>query len=277
MEDGICENIGCSTKCNRVENLPSISRPGSMVMMTITVQEYETEYWPKLEGAINQLLTMSPGHYSPISYEQMYSCVYKCVCKRYSERLFSDLLQQITQHLEKMSLMFMIEDSTRYIETFHHALNQYLQALAGIVAIFNYMNQHYVESKLKKDLSFELKNLFIQIVAERHIAKLIPLLVDANSKSFSVPPEIMSNLIRNLYNLKPDYAKLRPNLFARYIPNVLEPCRIEDLDKYIAETKQLQRDLNNHPEFISGDQSRKRLIDDESTRIGSFCIHGLNT
>ena len=41
-------------------------------MMTITVEDYETLYWPKLEQAIKQLLTMTPGQYVPISYEQMY-------------------------------------------------------------------------------------------------------------------------------------------------------------------------------------------------------------
>ena len=42
------------------------------VMMTITSEDYEEHYWPKLEQAINQLLTLSPGQYIPISYEQMY-------------------------------------------------------------------------------------------------------------------------------------------------------------------------------------------------------------
>ena len=41
-------------------------------MMTITAEDYEKQYWPKLEQAINQLLTMAPGQYIPISYEQMY-------------------------------------------------------------------------------------------------------------------------------------------------------------------------------------------------------------
>lgn len=45
------------------------------VMMTITIEDYETQYWPKLEGAIDQLLSMTPGQYIPISYEQMYRFV----------------------------------------------------------------------------------------------------------------------------------------------------------------------------------------------------------
>ena len=42
------------------------------VMMTITVEDYETQYWPKLHGAIQQLLTMRAGDSIHISYEQMY-------------------------------------------------------------------------------------------------------------------------------------------------------------------------------------------------------------
>ena len=49
--------------------------PVFLVMMTITVEDYENQYWPKLQGAITQLLTMTPGDYIPISYEQMYRFV----------------------------------------------------------------------------------------------------------------------------------------------------------------------------------------------------------
>ena len=31
------------------------------------------------------------------------SCVYKCVCKQFSERLYSDLLNEITGHLQRLS------------------------------------------------------------------------------------------------------------------------------------------------------------------------------
>jgi len=44
-------------------------------MMSITVEDYETQYWPKLEHAIQHLLTTKPSDYIPISYEQMYTYV----------------------------------------------------------------------------------------------------------------------------------------------------------------------------------------------------------
>ena len=48
--------------------------------MTITNEDYQTQYWPKLESAIDQLLTMTPGQYIPISYEQMYRLVESDFC-----------------------------------------------------------------------------------------------------------------------------------------------------------------------------------------------------
>jgi hypothetical protein len=46
-----------------------------------------------------------------------------------------------------------------------------------------------------------------------------------------------------------EYADLRPHLFARYIPNVLPPTQADELDRYIEETQQMQRDLRTHPLF----------------------------
>lgn len=47
-----------------------------------------------------------------------------------------------------------------------------------------------------------------------------------------------------------EYAQLRPQLFARYIPNVLPPCSLDELDKYVQEAQQMQRDLLTHPDFF---------------------------
>ncbi|KAM6067561.1 CDK2-associated and cullin domain-containing protein 1 isoform 1-T1 [Chlamydotis macqueenii] len=73
------------------------------LMNVITIEDYKSTYWPKLDSAIDQLLTQSPGDYIPISYEQIYSCVYKCVCQQHSEQMYSDLIKKITNHLERVS------------------------------------------------------------------------------------------------------------------------------------------------------------------------------
>ncbi|XP_049633618.1 CDK2-associated and cullin domain-containing protein 1-like [Suncus etruscus] len=72
------------------------------LMNVITIEDYKSTYWPKLDGAIDQLLTQSPGELF-ISYEQIYSCVYKCVCQQHSEQMYSDLIKKITSHLQRVS------------------------------------------------------------------------------------------------------------------------------------------------------------------------------
>lgn len=47
--------------------------------MTLTLEDYESKFWPKLQGAIDQLLNMQPGAYIPISYEQMYRLAWSTI------------------------------------------------------------------------------------------------------------------------------------------------------------------------------------------------------
>ncbi|XP_042314650.1 CDK2-associated and cullin domain-containing protein 1 isoform X5 [Sceloporus undulatus] len=117
---------------------PSASK---FLMNVITIEDYKSTYWPKLDSAIDQLLTQSPGDYIPISYEQIYSCVYKCVCQQHSEQMYSDLIKKITNHLERVS--------------------EELQ------------NKFYIETKLNRDLRNDLIKLFTEHVAEKHIYSLM--------------------------------------------------------------------------------------------------------
>lgn len=253
----------------------------NMVMMAITPKDYETKYWPELKSAIDQLLRAIPGQYLPLSYEQVYSCVYKCVCKQLSERLYEDLMKHITNHLETLSVQLQSHAGTDcrcYIEKFGFSLNQYLQALQGIVPVFNYLNRFYIELKLKQDLTAELKKLFVKFVADRHIDSLISLLDNVHLRPLSISPSVISTLIINLHKIRPEYAQLRPQLFARYIPNILPPCSINELNQYKQEVQQMQRDLLTHPEFFSGDQGRKRPCEDDlSLKVPETCLSSANS
>uniref|UniRef100_A0A7N5P7U7 CDK2-associated and cullin domain-containing protein 1 n=1 Tax=Ailuropoda melanoleuca TaxID=9646 RepID=A0A7N5P7U7_AILME len=143
------------------------------LMNVITIEDYKSTYWPKLDGAIDQLLTQSPGDYIPISYEQIYSCVYKCVCQQHSEQMYSDLIKKITNHLERVSKELQASPPDLYIERFNIALGQYMGALQSIVPLFIYMNKFYIETKLNRDLKDDLIKLFTEHVAEKHIYSLM--------------------------------------------------------------------------------------------------------
>lgn len=54
---------------------------GCLVMNTMTAEDYKESYWPRLEKAVEQLLTQSPVKYSSISYEQIYRLViFRLIC-----------------------------------------------------------------------------------------------------------------------------------------------------------------------------------------------------
>ncbi|ESP03732.1 hypothetical protein LOTGIDRAFT_136878 [Lottia gigantea] len=219
-------------------------------MMSLTVADYENHYWPKLQDAIDQLLTIKPGCYIPISYEQMYSCVYKCVCKQFSERLYKDLLRHMEQHVTHLTEELNNSVNKReFVERFAFTMNQYLQALAGIVPIFNYMNRFYVENKLKTDLNEELRKIFRIQVVDNQISHILNLVDETSSQPFVISPPVMARLIQNLYSLNPEYVNLKPNLFSRYIPNVLPSTSANELERYQVEVKDMQKDIYGTPGF----------------------------
>ncbi|KAM9618154.1 CDK2-associated and cullin domain-containing protein 1 isoform 2-T3 [Trichechus inunguis] len=208
------------------------------LMNVITIEDYKSTYWPKLDGAIDQLLTQSPGDYIPISYEQIYSCVYKCVCQQHSEQMYSDLIKKITNHLERVS--------------------KELQ------------NKFYIETKLNRDLKDDLIKLFTEHVAEKHIYSLMPLLLEAQSTPFQVTPSTMANIVKGLYTLRPEWVQMAPTLFSKFIPNILPPAVESELSEYAAQDQKLQRELIQNG-FMRGDQSRKRAGDELAYSGSSAC------
>ncbi|KAI1236162.1 hypothetical protein IHE44_0001438 [Lamprotornis superbus] len=213
------------------------------VMNVITIEDYKSTYWPKLDSAIDQLLTQSPGDYIPISYEQIYSCVYKCVCQQHSEQMYSDLIKKITNHLERVSKELQASPPDLYIERFNVALGQYMGALQSIVPLFIYMNKFYIETKLNRDLKDDLIKLFTEHVAEKHIYNLMPLLLEAQSTPFQITPSTMANIVKGLYTLRPEWVQMAPALFSKFIPNILPPAVESELQEYAAQDQKLQREL----------------------------------
>ncbi|XP_064320324.1 CDK2-associated and cullin domain-containing protein 1 isoform X2 [Phalacrocorax carbo] len=210
------------------------------LMNVITIEDYKSTYWPKLDSAIDQLLTQSPGDYIPISYEQIYSCVYKCVCQQHSEQMYSDLIKKITNHLERVSKELQASPPDLYIERFNVALGQYMGALQSIVPLFIYMNKFYIETKLNRDLKDDLIKLFTEHVAEKHI-----------------------------YNLM-QWVQMAPALFSKFIPNILPPAVESELQEYAAQDQKLQRELMQNG-FTRGDQSRKRAGEELTYNGSSAC------
>nr|XP_054766284.1 CDK2-associated and cullin domain-containing protein 1-like [Lytechinus pictus] len=229
----------------------------------MTEEDYRVQYWPQLESAVQMLLTQEPGVFMKISYEQMYSCVYKCVCQQFAERMYCDLRNTIILHLQHKAVQLQNCSESQVLEQFHYIVKQYTQALGSIVAIFSYLNRFYIVPRIKSELSVELTNVFIQYIVDIHIARVLALLEEAQTKPFAVHPKVASEITNSLYSFSQDYAQLKPALFAKYIPNILPPTRLEDIPVYIQETQRLQQELIGCKEFNRLGHIRKRTNEDE--------------
>jgi len=259
-----CEDVDLEAKAKPAQTFSPLLRPGSMVMMTLTEKDYEGHYWPELRTAIDQLLRMSPGAYIPISYEQMYSCVYKCVCKQFSEKLYNDLLSHLAKHMDHLDAEIQNHntDAIPFIESFSYLMHQYIQALTGIVPIFNYLNRFYVENKLKTDLNDELRKLFRVKVVDVHIHTLLGRLEEVSPIPFAISPPTMASIIKTLYALNEDYSKLNPALFSRFLPNILPPTDPTMLGQYAREARSLQEHIAVQA-IGRHDPTRKRVYEDD--------------
>ncbi|KAB5581975.1 hypothetical protein PHYPO_G00181830 [Pangasianodon hypophthalmus] len=230
-------------------------------MNSMTAEDYRETYWPRLEKAVEQLLTQSPVKYTSISYEQIYSHVYKCVCQQYSDHLYSDLIWKITSHLQQVCLELQDSRPESFVENFNLAFTQYMAAIECIIPLFIYMNKFYIETQLNRDLKDDLMDLFSAHVAEKHISMLISLLKKAEAMPFQVKPSTMASVVKGLYSLRPDWAQLAPALFSRFIPQIHPPVLESDLLRYASQDRKLQMELSLKG-FSRCDQSRKRACEE---------------
>lgn len=251
----------CTALPAAVEGKFTLESTSKFLLNAMAVEDYRKNHWPNLEKAIDRLLIQNPTDHISVSYAQIYSYVYKCVCQQHSELLYNDLIIKLTNHLQQVSTHLQASPPEDFIENFNVALTQYTASLQCIVPVFMYLNKFYIESKLNRDLREDLMKLFADCVAEIHLSTLMPLLIKAHSMPFQVQPSTMASVVKGLYSLRPDWAKLAPALFSGFIPQINPPAVESLLPDYAAHDQKLQMDLSMNG-FPRGDQSRKRASED---------------
>jgi len=92
---------------------------------------------------------------------------------------------------------------------------------------------------------------------------------DLLKRPFTLSPAAMSSLFKNLHYIgKGDYSQRYPEMFSRYIPGILPPMVVSDIESHIAEIRELQSSWKAqcHVQGEAGDvqQGQKRKGDDEN-------------
>ncbi|XP_013875370.1 CDK2-associated and cullin domain-containing protein 1 [Austrofundulus limnaeus] len=249
------------TAAANTEGKLCLGSSSKFLLNAMAVEDYRKNHWPNLEEAIDRLLFQNPSDHTSVSYAQIYGYIYKCVCQQHSELLYSDLTSKITDRLLLVSSQLQCCPAENLIENFNVALTQYTASLECIVPVFIYLNKFYIESKLNRDLKDDLMKLFADLVAERHLSTLMPLLIEAHSMPFHVQPSTMASVVKGLYSLRPEWAQLAPELFSGFIPQIYPPAVESELPDYADHDRKLQMELFMNG-FPRGDQSRKRASED---------------
>jgi len=213
-------------------------------------QMSENDFWNVWDGLLKptivSLLSLPPGNYPLISYEQTYSAVYKCVCHGFQEPLYKKLIELVHSQLEHWSQQLnMVSDDHEFTAKMKEILSRFNDGIKSIIAIFNYMNRFYIEAKLNKNLRTEFMQICAETIVEPHCDRLMRSLHAAEHVPFMIRPDVMENLVKIIYELRPGLALENPQLFGRFIPNLSPTCS-EQLPELIREAQVMSQSMREN-------------------------------
>jgi len=227
-----------------------------------TAPDFMTTCWPRVEKAVFIILTQKPGEFIPLSYEELYSLIYKGVVNYHSAEMFEKLEVIVRKHLRRKFVNQLNSSMKDYLERFSFLLAQYFQAVNSIVAIFHYMDRVYLTRKKQMDFPLHLRNLLTDIL--RNHGAVFERLSHATSQAFAASPDIMMQVVKGLYSLDQTFAQRCPEVFQRFIPNLIVTCNVDDLPRLIEESRQMQDELILKHGFERTSRLNKRTVESVS-------------
>lgn len=226
-------------------------------------------YWEPLDEALNVILNPASG--VKVSFGEIFTLVYKCVCDGFCNELhyslrnkihrhvqsFNDTLTNIGHHCDKSKVVSLIR-------AINVSLDAFLSSIQQISKLFTYMDKTYIEVN-NEDSAHCIHNvacfIYCDIILESRISNLVSHIETSPAFTFS-PADLSSFFVKVNQISQGRYAKIFPNMFARYIPNILPPMCESDIPAHINDVAMLQQHLrasgynNYHPTGI------KRRVDD---------------
>ncbi|XP_065072015.1 CDK2-associated and cullin domain-containing protein 1-like isoform X2 [Rhopilema esculentum] len=229
---------------------------------------FNTEYWPKIENAINVMLHKNPGESFQFSYEDVFSVAYKCTTQRFSEQM----LLRVTTIIDKFTSCCLANISSlsgqEYLERFKFFLKQFFQAAEGIAAIFSYMDRNYVVRTFGKNmLSMMYWQLSEKIVIQ---STVFDNLRQISEGDFEVDPQLLMSIIQGLYTLRKDFASFNMKLFKRFIPNIESASNIDCLPAMDDEVLAREIDENKTVERMAYKRKADEVMEDTQANLKRF-------
>ncbi|XP_022188409.2 CDK2-associated and cullin domain-containing protein 1 [Nilaparvata lugens] len=231
------------------------------------IARYKEQYWNNISTVISNILL--PSNKKRIYFEQVYSSVYKCVCEGFSENLRMDILNLCMSYLHsinheldnKVSVLDEPQKVIATVEELNQCMDAYLISTEKICSVCSYMNKLQREDSKENLPQSALLDCFCRIVCDHRLQHIISFI--ENSPPFTIQPTELRTFFRNLhFTSSGQYAKLYPELFSRYIANVLPEMREQDLEAHIRELSRLQADWRTNMEARCPQQGLKRPAED---------------
>jgi len=178
----------------------------------ISQEEYTQRYWPTINGAVRQIL-QNPDKIN-FSQEELCRSIYNVCCQRHGPLLYQDLAQTITSYLTEASNYMASLPDGAFLAAIMNSWVSFKKSMIVIQDTFRYLEKVYLHEKMGTCLEKEFGNCFRSIV----LAPLTHRLADALGRLPSSDPTSCMVIVKQLYEIDKEFAKLNPPLFSLYIP-----------------------------------------------------------
>jgi len=194
-----------------------MDEPGKVVMRlpkvtAISQEEYSQKYWPSIGSAVRQILR-NPDQIN-FSQEELCRGIYNVVCQRHGPPLYQDLAQTIAAYLGEMTAYLASMPDNTFLSAILDSWTSYKRSMVVIQDTFRYLEKVYVQEKMGTVLQKEFEVYFRMLV----LKPLTHRLADVLPRCPPTDPTVCMALVKQLYDIDKDYAKLNPQLFSMYIP-----------------------------------------------------------
>lgn len=226
-------------------------------------------HWNILKDAIESIFIQALNAPPSVSYEKTYTSCYKCVSYGDPEKLFRYLVNHFDAHLQQIkSTLSVIDDASPsvFLQCFNAQWSRYKSAVGGISAIFHFLNQNYVEKKLKQNLKKVLLDMFDRVVVKLLYDRIrYSLLVCADSLPSLCSPALVADVVRCLFFLQPAlYSEDMLPLFRTYIPELVEKTSLDRLGEMQAEARaMLERNRGEETMETAGQEKGTEALESD--------------
>ncbi|RIA91780.1 hypothetical protein C1645_821617 [Glomus cerebriforme] len=199
----------------------------------ITECTYESTFWPQISGFVRHALQADLQVERPLhtySHEELYRSIYWMCWQGFHKRLFSDLTSVIKETLHLLGNQIdNIQQSDIWFPSFAKISINHARATDILGSVFAYLDKTYIQYTLHKNLRDLLISYFQEIIIEKSEMRIIYVfgMVLENSSMFDL--NLVINVIKSLYKLKPDNIYLNPTLFQSSINDEKLPSNLQDL------------------------------------------------